>query len=123
MEILATITIVLFIVWGGICLNRFLDGKYNFSTFSGRTPGMATISVAAWSLVYFLYEPDSTNEVAIEVLAGLFIIIFGVPFPVTLLVRNIRETNFCLGFPGFPVPITDHLNPHHLSNSLNSQIE
>jgi hypothetical protein len=100
-EILAYISIALTIIGVGIALTKFLYRHHDFQVFTLTSISAATLSVVAWVLAYFLYEPGTAAQLWIEIAAGAFVFLLGVVLPFWLLIQNIRGTNLFWGLLAF----------------------
>ena len=59
------------------------------------------VSVVAWALTVYLYEPGTAIVPWVEVMAGLFVLGLGVVLPIYLLIQNIKQSNFFWGLVAF----------------------
>lgn len=101
MEILAYVALAVALIGGAVFLHNYLDDKYGFYVFSASTIGLAFISVVAWVLTWYYYQPGTAEALWIEIAAGVFVAIFAVIAPLGLLIYDIRESNFFWGLLAF----------------------
>lgn len=101
MEILAYIFIAVILLVCSIALHRYLYRKYGFKTYSFKALGLLAMTISAWVLIYYFYQPGTADNALIEALASLFVVGLGIFLPLYLLVSNIRKTNLLWGMVAF----------------------